>query len=187
MDLDDDQQQQQQQMHADVGAMAASIGFQGQHSLPPIENDVLELFVENCLSWHFDTLTHRNQLSRAHIVARELSQIVPIEQIEANFDRIYESAERILHARALRDPPARCTDFLFVTSYPGVCNLRALRDFGITHVLNAASGVCRSPFQATGELEYLNLDLNDDHEQVCLCSFSRLLLSNINSFSINLS
>ena len=48
---------------------------------------------------------------------------------------------------------------LFVGCYPSVCSLRALESIGITHVLNAASEVCASPF--VDKLTYLDLPLDD--------------------------
>lgn len=91
--------------------------------------------------------------------------MIPQHVVMSNMDKIYTHTENLVYRKALRDPPVEIAPNLFVSCYPAVCNLRLLRNLGITHVVNAASGVCRSPFQRTGELQYLNLDLADSTDQ----------------------
>ena len=72
-----------------------------------------------------------------------------------------ETAHAFLDARHAQDPLVElgAGSGLYLGCYPAVCSRRALAERGVTHVLNAAAGACRSPFAA--ELRYLDLALDD--------------------------
>lgn len=65
-----------------------------------------------------------------------------------------------LYERAQCDPPAPIGDErnrIFVACYPAVCSRRLLKELNVTHVLNAASMSCRSPFAADLTVKELSL------------------------------